>query len=192
MWTIQLQEANGKPAPSFTAGKVKIGRDTDCDLKLSGWRVGNKHAELFVSNDQGFLRDLGTTSAGTLVNGKAVTTHGPLKPTDKIQVGPHAFMATWTPEQQAESPSPVAAGVVMQAPVGGAAVRAAAVGSARQRSNQFVPSCQRPCWNHDHHSAAMTRMAATASWRSINHSKKEAMLACSTSAQRNQRTCSGP
>jgi pilus assembly protein CpaF len=125
MWTIQLQEANGKPVPSFTAGKVKIGRDADCDLKLSGWRVGNKHAELFVSNDQGFLRDLGATSAGTLVNGKAVTTHGPLKPTDKIQVGPHAFMATWTPEQ-AESPSPGAAGGVVQAPVGGAVVSAAA------------------------------------------------------------------
>src|ERR1700731_3520014 len=83
MWTIQLQQSNGQKAPQFAAGKVKIGRDADCDLKLSGWRVGSKHAELFVSNDQGFLRDLGS-SAGTLVNGKAVTTHGPLKPSDKI------------------------------------------------------------------------------------------------------------
>jgi pilus assembly protein CpaF len=108
MWNIHLQQSNGQQSePRFAAGKVKIGRDADCDLKLSGWRVGNKHAELFVSNDQGFLRDLGSSS-GTLVNGKAVTTHGPLKPNDKIQVGPHAFMANWTAEQ-AESPTPPAA-----------------------------------------------------------------------------------
>jgi pilus assembly protein CpaF len=120
MWTVHLQEANGKPAPRFTAGKVKIGRDADCDLKLSGWRIGSKHAELFVSNDQAFLRDLGS-SAGTLVNGKPVTTHGPLAPTDKIQVGGHAFTACWTAEpaksnalpaavtKEAASPAPAAA-----------------------------------------------------------------------------------
>ena len=108
MWSIHLQQSNCQQSdPHFAAGKVKIGRDADCDLKLSGWRVANKHAELFVSNDQGFLRDLGSSS-GTLVNGKAVTTHGPLKPNDKIQVGPHAFMAAWVAEQ-AESPTPPAA-----------------------------------------------------------------------------------
>jgi len=53
MWTIQFQESNGQAAPSFAAGKVRIGRDPDCELKLPGWRVSNKHAELFVSNDHG-------------------------------------------------------------------------------------------------------------------------------------------
>ena len=98
MWTIHLQGSGGQhPAPCFANGKVRIGKDADCDLKLPGWRVGNKHAELFVSNDQGFLRDLGS-SAGTLVNGKPVTTHGPLKAGDKIQVGPHAFTVSWSGE----------------------------------------------------------------------------------------------
>jgi pilus assembly protein CpaF len=101
MWSIQLQGANGAAA-DFTAGRVKIGKDAECDLKLPGWRVGARHAELFVSNDQGFLRDLGSSS-GTLVNGKAVTTHGPLSPTDKIQVGPHAFTAKWTAEAKAKT-----------------------------------------------------------------------------------------
>jgi pilus assembly protein CpaF len=125
MWTIQLQSNGQQSNPQFAAGKVKIGKDADCDLRLSGWRVGNKHAELFVSNDQGFLRDLGS-SAGTLVNGKSVTTHGPLKPSDKIQVGPHAFMASWT-AQQAESP---AAPAGAQTPLQAAAPAPAAASSA--------------------------------------------------------------
>ena len=126
MWTIQLQQSNGQQSnPQFAAGKVKIGKDADCDLRLSGWRVGSKHAELFVSNDQGFLRDLGS-SAGTLVNGKAVTTHGPLKPSDKIQVGPHALMASWAVEQ-AESPTaPVGAQTLMKAAAPAAASSAGA------------------------------------------------------------------
>jgi pilus assembly protein CpaF len=102
MWSIQLQGASG-PAADFPAGRVRIGKDAECDLKLPGWRVGARHAELFVSNDQGFLRDLGSSS-GTLVNGNAVTTHGPLSPTDKIQVGPHAFTAKWTAEAKPKTP----------------------------------------------------------------------------------------
>jgi len=98
MWTIQQHNSNGGCSDSsFSAGKVKIGRDADCDLKLAGWRVSGRHAELFVSNEQGFLRDL-SSSAGTLVNGKTVTTHGPLTPTDKIQIGPHSFSASWSVE----------------------------------------------------------------------------------------------
>jgi pilus assembly protein CpaF len=99
MWTLHLQPANGVDAGTqFATAKVKIGRDADCDFKLSGWRIGPQHAELFVSNDQGFVRDLGC-SAGTLVNGKPITTHGPLKPTDIIKIGGHSFMASWTAAQ---------------------------------------------------------------------------------------------
>ncbi|SPE25133.1 FHA domain containing protein [Burkholderiales bacterium] len=95
MWNIRMQSDNGQPSDlRFPAGKVKIGRDADADLKLSGWRVSGKHAELFVSNDQAFLRDL-DSRGGTLVNGQPVTTHGPLKPEDTIQVGPYAIKARW-------------------------------------------------------------------------------------------------
>ena len=104
MWTIHLQGSDGLPNPSFPAGRVKIGRDPECDLRLPGWRVGAKHAELFVSNDQGFLRDLGS---GTLVNGKPVTTHGPLSFNDRIQVGPHTFTASWSSERT-KAPAPSA------------------------------------------------------------------------------------
>jgi pilus assembly protein CpaF len=127
MWTIQMHGSNGASGPSFPTGKVKIGKDAECDLKLPGWRVGNKHAELFVSNDQGFLRDLGS-SAGTLVNGKPVTTHGPLKAGDKIQVGPHAFTASWSGE---DSKAKTAAPATTH---GTAPVAAAPVAAARPAS----------------------------------------------------------
>jgi pilus assembly protein CpaF len=116
MWTINLQSSN-QPGQSFAAGKVRIGKDADCELRLPGWRIGSKHAELFVSNDQAFLRDLGT-SAGTLVNGKAVkNTHGPLTPNDQIQIGSHAFTANWVaPRAKAEIPVPVATPAVPAVP----------------------------------------------------------------------------
>jgi pilus assembly protein CpaF len=104
MWTVHLQGSE----PSFSTSKVRIGRDSDSDVKLSGWRVGGRHAELFVSNDQGFLRDLGA-SAGTQVNGKPVTTHGPLSANDKIQIGPHAFTAVWVSDQPKSEPAPATA-----------------------------------------------------------------------------------
>lgn len=103
MWTVHLQGSNGEQRdPSFTTGKVKIGKDADCDLRLPGWRVSGRHAELFVSNEQGFLRDLG---GGTLVNGKSITTHGPLTAHDTIQVGAHLFTARWTADaENSEAP----------------------------------------------------------------------------------------
>ncbi|HXY96479.1 MAG TPA: ATPase, T2SS/T4P/T4SS family, partial [Steroidobacteraceae bacterium] len=106
---MQVEGANGPDSqPRFGAGKIRIGRDGDCDLKLSGWRVAGRHAELFVSNDQGFLRDLGS-SGGTLVNGKPVTTYGPLTATDKIRIGAHSFTAAWVGESAKSSPPPAPA-----------------------------------------------------------------------------------
>ena len=125
MCTVHLQAANGQPDPMFTAGKVKIGRDPECDLLLSGRRVGARHAELFVSNEQGFLRDLG---CGTQVNGKSVSTHGPLTANDTIQVGPHSFTAIWT----SDTPNP-------NAPASGMPGTAAVTAGAPARSTSGAP-----------------------------------------------------
>ena len=128
MWNISVQESNNKAAEQqFTGARVRIGRDPDCDLKLPGWRIGGKHAELFVSNDQGFLRDLGS-SAGTLVNGKAIKTHGPLSPTDRIQIGAHAFSASWAAQAKREERPAVEP--LVQRPVAPAVVTPVAVAAA--------------------------------------------------------------
>jgi pilus assembly protein CpaF len=95
MWSLSVQPAEGLSSEaSFAKAKLKIGRDADNDVKLAGWRVSRKHAELFVSNDQPFIRDLSST-AGTLVNGQRVTTHGPLGPNDTIMVGSHSIKVRW-------------------------------------------------------------------------------------------------
>jgi pilus assembly protein CpaF len=96
MWSVLLQPADGPPSDlSFAKGnKLKIGREADNDVKLAGWRVSRRHAELFVSNDQPFIRDL-NSSAGTLVNGQRITTHGPLKPEDTIMIGSYSIQVRW-------------------------------------------------------------------------------------------------
>jgi pilus assembly protein CpaF len=105
MWSVQLQDSKGQISQTdFAAGKVRIGRNGECDVRLSGWRVSDRHAELFVSNDQGFLRDLGS-SVGTLVNGKQIKLHGPLTPADRIQIGPYLLMAVWSSQAKASQPA---------------------------------------------------------------------------------------
>ena len=134
MWTIHLQGASSNAAPpAFPSGKVRIGRDADCELKLSGWRVAGRHAELFVSNDQAFLRDLGSSS-GTLVNGKPVTTHGPLSPGDRIQVGPHAFTASWISEASKPTAQPRASSPAHAAPAAQPAASPAAPAAAARET----------------------------------------------------------
>jgi pilus assembly protein CpaF len=107
MWTIELH--NGGAAPTrlqHDGSKVRIGRDQQNDIRLGGWRVSRKHAEIFVSNDQAFVRDL-DSSAGTLVNGTRIDTHGPLLPSDRIEVGAYALQVQWTaPGTSLLSPAP--------------------------------------------------------------------------------------
>jgi pilus assembly protein CpaF len=95
MWSVHLQNNDGPGQDlSFGQGKVRIGRDADNDVKLTGWRISRKHAELFVSNDQAFVRDL-DSSAGTLVNGKRISTHGPLGADEIVQIGSYSLKARW-------------------------------------------------------------------------------------------------
>ena len=88
MWTIDLTNGDDRASRlQYEGGKVRIGRDAENDVRLSSWRVSRKHAEVFFSNDKVFVRDLNSTD-GTSVNGARVTTHGPLLPSDRIEVGP--------------------------------------------------------------------------------------------------------
>jgi len=70
----------------------RIGRSRDCQLVLSGWRVGRVHAQLLIEpTARGRavrITDAGTLS-GTLVNGERISDFGPLSPLDLIEIGGH-------------------------------------------------------------------------------------------------------
>jgi pilus assembly protein CpaF len=110
MWTIELHNGEGGPTQlRHDGGKLRIGRDEQNDIRLAGWRVSRRHAEIFVSNDKAFVRDL-DSSGGTTVNGTRIATHGPLQPSDRIEVGPYALQVQWTaPASSFLSPPPAAA-----------------------------------------------------------------------------------
>ena len=63
-----------------------IGRGRDCEVPLSGWRVGKEHARIVTSPKGWMLEDLGQFG-GTWVNGSRVVRHGPLTFADQIQIG---------------------------------------------------------------------------------------------------------
>jgi len=95
MWTIDLSNGDGASTQlKRTGSRVRIGRDADSDVRLNGWRVSRRHAEIFVSNGNAFIRDL-DSSGGTSVNGARVKTHGPLLPSDRIEVGAYALQVQW-------------------------------------------------------------------------------------------------
>ncbi|WP_026286750.1 ATPase, T2SS/T4P/T4SS family [Gilvimarinus chinensis] len=62
-----------------------LGKDDDCLIKLHGWMVGKRHAELRSTETGVFVKDLGTKS-GTKVNGQTIDDYGPLKDSDSIEI----------------------------------------------------------------------------------------------------------
>ncbi|MDR2851847.1 MAG: Flp pilus assembly complex ATPase component TadA [Burkholderiaceae bacterium] len=85
----------------FNMTRCKVGRSASADLSLSGWKVHKEHAEIFVSNAQVFVRDLGSMF-GTYVRDSKITTFGPLDPGDEIRIGPYQVRARWVPGQKHE------------------------------------------------------------------------------------------
>src|SRR5262249_39124802 len=87
-----------------------IGRANDTDLSLAGWRVSRRHAEVFVSNDRPFVRDLGS-SFGTFVNETRIEDAHPIGDDDEIRIGTHIVRVQWQSAgaQATEAERPVAA-----------------------------------------------------------------------------------
>ena len=93
MLTIEIA---GAPAPPLKvhAPRCVIGKDLDCEITLAGWRVSRRHAEVFVSNDKVFVRDLDSTF-GTLVNDRKLDEAHPLGEGDEIRIGAHLLRVQW-------------------------------------------------------------------------------------------------
>lgn len=67
----------------------RIGRSTDCDLRISDRLVSRRHCELTVEGDSVVVRDLQSRN-GTLLNGQAVR-HGKVADGSVLTIGLHSF-----------------------------------------------------------------------------------------------------
>ena len=90
-WYIESTSGGGNewivpidPAP-FT-----IGRDKNCNLKLNSRNVSRRHAQINISGNMAWVRDLGSTN-GTFLNRKPVTEAEIITSGDIISVGGNSF-----------------------------------------------------------------------------------------------------
>jgi len=67
-----------------------IGRDDDCNLKLTDKRISRRHSEIRKSGDHLWIRDFESTN-GTFVNQKAIKQAELLEPGDTISIGKFKF-----------------------------------------------------------------------------------------------------
>ena len=67
-----------------------VGRDEDCNLKLTDKRISRRHSEIRRSGDHLWIRDLGSTN-GTFVNQKKIEQAELLEPGDRISIGKFKF-----------------------------------------------------------------------------------------------------
>ncbi|HEX5684664.1 MAG TPA: ATPase, T2SS/T4P/T4SS family [Ideonella sp.] len=96
MLTIEIagSSASGTNPLRIHAPRCVIGKDLDCEVTLPGWRVSKRHAEVFVSNDRVYVRDLDSTF-GTLVNDRKLEQAHPVGNNDEIKIGSHSLKVMW-------------------------------------------------------------------------------------------------
>ena len=108
MFTIVLEDGTkGSRRLRVDGPRAVIGKDDQCDVQIGGWRVSRRHAEVFVSNDRVFVRDLDSTF-GTLVNESKVEQAHAVGEGDDIRIGGHAMKVQW---MRADAPAAIDAPV---------------------------------------------------------------------------------
>lgn len=70
---------------SFRSDIITIGRASDNNICINAEGISNKHAKIFLENDQVYIEDLNSTN-GTFVNGKMISRTG-LKLNDYVNLG---------------------------------------------------------------------------------------------------------
>lgn len=111
MLHIQIEGRDGLQQLAST--RCIVGKDSECDLVLSGWKVSRRHAELFVSNERVYVRDL-DSSFGTWLGEQRVGDTMPVPTGATLRIGGHNIRAHWA-RQGAEATAPAPAGAVHQA-----------------------------------------------------------------------------
>jgi pSer/pThr/pTyr-binding forkhead associated (FHA) protein len=83
---LEPEEAKGR-SYGLDKGEVTIGRDASCVLSTANDIYSSSlHARVFLSNDQIWVEDLGSTN-GTFVNAERITKETRLSRGDMLQVG---------------------------------------------------------------------------------------------------------
>jgi len=72
------------------AGKVVVGRQDDCQIRIPSPQVSRHHCEITSGAAGVRIRDLGSSN-GTIVNGQRVE-DAPLRPGDVLSIGPMLFV----------------------------------------------------------------------------------------------------
>ncbi len=70
---------------NFSPGKIRIGRDSECDIELDHLMVSRVHAEIDFAGDSISIKDLNSTN-GTFVNGEKVSSAN-IRPGDMLTIG---------------------------------------------------------------------------------------------------------
>jgi len=77
-----------------------VGKARDNLIQLRGWKIAPHHAELRRHADGVYVEDK-TGGGGVMINGKAITRHGPLHTSDKIEIG--SYMITVGVDESADA-----------------------------------------------------------------------------------------
>ena len=80
--TDKGKKLKGVRCPAKDCG---IGKARDNLIQLRGWKISPYHAELRQHADGIYVED--KSGGGLSINGEAVTRHGPLRTSDKIEIG---------------------------------------------------------------------------------------------------------
>jgi len=90
-WSLEaVADANREWMVAVETDPFIVGRDEDCELKLTDKRISRRHCEIRRGGDHIWIRDLGSTN-GTFVNHKKIKQAELLEPGDLISIGKFKF-----------------------------------------------------------------------------------------------------
>lgn len=118
-----ILESGGERKEIRIRGAVTIGRSPSADVSIDDRTLSREHTRVYGENGRYFVRDLESKN-GTYLNGTLIRQPEPLKPGDRIKVGPATFVFTPDPDDlpagrpaaPASPPRPAAALPVPAAP----------------------------------------------------------------------------
>src|SRR5690606_31259282 len=94
----------------------QIGKDKTSDIVLQGFRVGKNHAFILQQDGDLFIKP-GRDAKEIVVNGSKHAAYGPLKSSDKIQIGDYVIRITPTGKQGKTTIQAIPADTGQESPV---------------------------------------------------------------------------